>query len=74
MKTQDATHKANQKNICAQEITLDELQAILHSKPLNNSTPSMAFDVAKYSSSPTYCLLFLQRKAGQPKKKKQKDI
>lgn len=40
--------------------TLDELQAILHSKPLTTSTPSMAMEMAESSSMDAYLRLFLQ--------------
>lgn len=47
--------------ICTEEIdTLHELQATLHSKPLNILTPSIAMHKAEISSRLAYLLLFLQ--------------
>lgn len=42
-------------------LTLDELQAILHSKPLTTWTPSIAWEMAEDSSKSAYLRLFLKK-------------
>lgn len=46
---------------------MDELQVILHSKPLTNWTPSMAAEIAEDSSKDANLRLFLQTSKIYPK-------
>ena len=54
-------------------ITFDEMQAILHSRPLTTWSPSMAWQVAEKSSLLAYLRLFLQRPGSIIKMTKKSD-